>query len=241
MMLSLFTSFFFLFYCWGNFAWGWACELVGRRQAERGEKRAYTVHTHILLWDNISVFGKGWVPPLPPPTQPITTFTVTRFSFMAACWERFLPQQEDQARLRVCFSSFNRGNAHRHIADHRASMAAVIELRPQKNESQPGAETQHTFCFCCFVLFRFVLFVWGGVSSLFFSAGIQTVFVEWALRQQVGPGRLLRNNWVTGFLTKLHFKSVRPDICARVQPYKVPASQRETYDVFLSFIVIYTI
>lgn len=188
------------------------------------------------------MFGKGWLPPLPPPTQPITTFTVTRLSFMAACWERFLPQQEDQARPRVCFSSFNRGNAHRHIADHHASMAAVIELRPHKNESQPGAETQHTFCFCCFVLF-----VWGG-PPLFFSAGIQTVFVEWALRQQVGPGRLLRNNWVTGFLTKLDFKSVRPHICARVQPYNVSASQRETcgniqadYDVFLSFIVIYTI
>lgn len=68
--------------------------------------------------------------------------------------------------------------------------------------------------------------VWGFpclLPSLLHSAGIQTV--KHALCQQVGSGRLLRNNGVTGCLTKLHFK-LRSVTCVIVQPVNVSAPQR---------------
>lgn len=129
----------------------------------RKEERLFCSHTYFfeLIYQCLV---KAACLPLPAPTRPITAFSVTELSFTA--------RTTRQACVFV-FLDLTGRNAHRRIADHLEGCS----YGPQKNQSQPGAETLPTF-FCLFGVF--LLLLRGGSSPsppLFFSAGIQTVFV----------------------------------------------------------------
>lgn len=114
MMLSLFQLALCSKEVWqGNLTWGLGSEGVSWRKKRGGRRKGESLYcTHTFLWVNLSVFGEGRVPPLPAPTRPPLTFTVTKLFFMEAHWKLvFSPNETKQVSL-CLFLSLGAGDTH---------------------------------------------------------------------------------------------------------------------------------
>lgn len=110
---------------------------------------------------------------------------------MSACWELlFSPRQE------FVFRYLGGGKIHKPITDHRVEILTYTSVTGRCRSLTHKVSTGLVLCVCVCV---------GFPCQLPLSASIQTVF---ALCWQVGPGMLLRNEWVTVCLTR--FKLWRP-------------------------------